>query len=180
MDRILLSAALLAGAGLLSLALACTGRAADYPTPEIREITALDVQDTVAYMMRGPLGNSGWSVGLTVRCAMHGPAEIEATAFFGGFPGAHHPVQLAVRGPAGTGERFGARVAGGPEAGFHSPQLRDPHDVERFVTAALQPGALISNGYRSFWNRVSAQRNQQVREEFLACVHRSRKLSGEP
>ncbi len=164
----------LALGGLLALALACTAPAPDYPTPEIREITALDVPDTVAYMMRSPLGNSGEYIGLAVRCAMHGPAEMEATAFFGGFPGAHHPVQLAVRRPDGTGERFGARVAGGPEAGFHSPQLRDPHDAERFVTAALQPGALISNGYRSFWNRASAPRNQQVREEFLACVHQSR------
>ena len=86
----------------------------------------------------------------------------------------HHPVQLAVRSPDGAVERFGAVLAGGPEAGFHSPQLRDPHDAQRFVTVALQPGALISNGYRSFWNRASEQRNQQVRDEFLACVQRPR------
>ena len=165
----------LALSGALALTPVCPGHAAPpYPTPEIREIAALDIKGMVAYAMRGALGNSGEYVGLAVRCAIHGPADIEATAFFGAFPGSHRPVQLAVRRPDGTGERFGAVLAGGPEAGFHSPQLRDPHDVERFVTVALQPGALISNGYRSFWNRTSAQRNQQVREEFLACVHRPR------
>ena len=144
-----------------------------WPTPEIGVIAALDVKDTVAYAMRGTLGHAGEVVGLAVLCPMHGPAEIQATAFFGAFPGAHRPVQLAVRGPDGTVERFGAVVAGGPEAGFHSPQLRDPYDAQRFVTVALQPGALISNGYRSFWNRASARRNQQVRDEFVACVQRS-------
>ena len=124
--------------------------------------------------MRGTLGTSGEVIGLAVLCAMHGSAEIQATAFFGTFPGAHRPVQLAVRGPGGTVERFGAVVAGGPEAGFHSPQLRVSHDAQRFVTAALQPGALVSNGYRSFWNRASARRNQQVRDAFVACVQRSR------
>ena len=144
------------------------------PTPEIREIVALKQQDMVAYAMRGTLGASGEYVGLAVLCALHGPADFEATAFFGAFPGAHRPVQLAVRSQNGAVERFGAVLRGGPEAGFHSPQLRDPHDAQRFAAAALQPGALISNGYRSFWNRASAQRNQQVREEFLACVQRPR------
>ena len=143
-----------------------------HPTPEIREIVALEQQDMVTYAMRGSLGDSGEYVGLAVLCAIHGPADFEATAFFGAFPGTRHPVQLAVRSPDGAVERFGAVLRGGPEAGFHSPQLRDPHDAQRFVTVALQPGALISNGYRSFWNRASEQRNQQVREEFLACVHR--------
>jgi len=163
----------LALGGLLALLLVGTGHPAPpWPTPEIREITALGGQDTVAYAMRGPLGDSGEVVGLAVLCALRGSAEIEVTAFFGAFPGAHRPLQLAARGPAGTVEHFGPVVRAGPESGFHSPQIRDPHDAERFVTVALQPGALISNGYRSFWNRASAQRNQQVREEFLACVHR--------
>ena len=163
----------LALSGALALLLIGIGRPAPpWPTPEIREITALDGQDTGAYAMRGPLGDSGEYVGLAVLCARQGPAEIQATAFFGTFPGAHRPVQLAVRGPDGTVEHFGPVVRAGPESGFHSPQLRDPHDAQRFVTVALQHGALISNGYRSFWNRASAPRNQQVREEFVACVQR--------
>ena len=163
----------LALGGLLALLAGIGHPAPPWPTPEIREIAAFEIKGKVAYGMRGPLGDSGEYVGLAVLCALHGPAEIEVTAFFRAFPGTHRPVQLAVRGPDGTVEHFGPVVRAGPESGFHSPQLRDPHDAQRFVTAALQPGALISNGYRSFWNRASAPRNQQVREEFLACVHRS-------
>lgn len=175
MDRTMLIRLLfLASAWTLFGAAALADAAPPQPTPEIRVIAALDIKGMVAYAMRGSLGNSGEYVGLAVLCAIHGQAEIKATAFFGAFPGAHHPVQLAVRSPAGAVERFGAVLAGGPEAGFHSPQLRDPHDAQRFVTVALQPGALISNGYRSFWNRASEQRNQQVRDEFLACVQRPR------
>ena len=159
-------------AALLAPALVGTAHAAPpWPTPEITQIDALaERPDTVAYAMRGMLGNSGEYVGLAVQCAPQGTAEPQVTAFFGAFPGPQHPVQLAVRNPDGTGEGFGPVVRAGPEAGFHSPQLTAPQDVVRFVQRALQPGALISNGYRSFWNRVSATRNQQVREEFLACV----------
>lgn len=157
------------------LALPVPGHTAPpWPTPEIREITALDMKDTVAYAMRGALGDSGEIVGLAVLCAARDEAALQVTAFFGAFPGPQHPVQLAVRSPDGTGEGFGPVVRAGPEAGFHSPQLTTPHDVERFVQRALQPGALISNGYRSFWNRVSAARNRQVRAEFLACVRQRR------
>ena len=162
-------------AGWLTVAPAWPGLSAPlHPTPEISQITALDMKDTVAYAMRGALGTSGEYVGLAVLCATRGPTKIEVTTFFGAFPGAHRPVQLAVRSPDGTGTRFGPVVAAGPASGFHSPQLRDPHDAERFVTVALQPGALISNGYRSFWNRASAERNQQVRADFLACVWQPR------
>lgn len=175
MDRTRLMRLLfLASAWTLFGVAASADAAPPWPTPEITEMTALDIQDTVAYAMRGPLGDSGEHVGLALLCARRGPAEIQATAFFGTFPGSHHPVQLAVRGPTGTVEHFGPVVAAGPESGFHSPQLRDPHDAQRFVTAALQPGALISNGHRSFWNRASAARNRQVRAAFLACVRQRR------
>ena len=160
---------------LFTAAPVCSALAAPpWPTPEISQITALNMKDTVAYAMRGALGTSGEYVGLAVLCATRGPTKIEVTTFFGAFPGAHHPVQFAVRSPDGTGTRFGPVVHAGPESGFHSPQLRDPHDAVRFVTVALQPGALISNGYRSFWNRASAQRNQQVRDEFLTCARTPR------
>ena len=162
----LLAVLLLVAAGMV-----CPCHAAPpWPTPEITRIDALGMKDTVAYAMRAPLGTSGEYIGLAVLCAARSSAKIEVTAFFGAFPGSHHPVQLAVRGPDGTVERFGPVVAAGPESGFHSPQLHDPPAAARFVTVALRPGALISNGYRAFWNRVSASRNRQVRGEFLACV----------
>ena len=143
-----------------------------WPTPEITQLDRLEAPHTVAYAMRGALGESGEYVGLAFLCATRGPAEIEVTAFFGAFPGSHHPVQLAVRGPDGTVERFGPVVKAGPESGFHSPQFTTPPDAARFVSSALRSGALISNGYRSFWNRVSVARNRQVRDEFLACLRR--------
>ena len=162
----LLAVLLLAAAGMV-----CPSHAAPpWPTPAITRIDALGMKDTVAYAMRAALGTSGEYVGLAVLCPARDETALQVTAFFGAFPGSHRPVQLAVRGPDGTVERFGPVVTAGPESGFHSPQLRDPHEAVRFVAVALQSGALISNGYRAFWNRVSAARNRQVRGEFLACV----------
>ena len=157
---------------LLPAVLICTAHATPpQPTPEIGQIDALGIQGMVAYAMRGALGTSGEYVGLAILCAARDDTEMQVTAFFGAFPGSHRPVQLAVRGPDGTTvERFGPVVAAGPESGVHSSQPRDPHEAIRFVSVALQSGALISNGYRSFWNRASAARNGQVRGEFLACV----------
>lgn len=71
--------------------------------------------------MRGALGTSGEYVGLAILCAARDDTEMQVTAFFGAFSGSHRPVQLAVRGPDGTVERFGPVVAAGPESGFHSP-----------------------------------------------------------
>ncbi len=122
-----------------------------WPTPEITQIDALDAPHAVAYAMRGELGDSGAYVGLALLCTTRGPTTIEVTAFFGAFPGSHHPVQLAVQSPNGTDEGVGPVVRAGPESGFHSPQITDPQDAGRFVRLALQPGALVSNGYRSFW-----------------------------
>ncbi len=165
---------IVAAAWTLFGAAARADAAPPWPTPEITQIEPLDHPHAVAYLMRAELGDTGIILGLTVLCAPHEPAALQVTTLFGAFPGPQHPVQLAVRRPDGTGEGFGPVVRGGPEAGFHSPQLTTPQEVERFVTSAFQPGALISNGYRSFWNRASAQRNQQVRDEVLACVHRVR------
>ena len=48
-------------------------------------------------------------------------------------------------------------------------------EAERFAGAALRPGALVSNGYRSFRNRTSETRNREVREAFIACLERMRR-----
>ena len=120
--------------------------------------------------MRAELGDSGFFVGLALICRAEDPAHAEATAYFSGFPEDRRPVQLAVRGAEGTAERFGRAVSGGPESGFHSPQVTDLQDLARFVGAALRPDALVSNGYRSFWNRASAARNAEVRGEMLGCL----------
>ncbi|MDE0005509.1 MAG: hypothetical protein OXQ29_22695 [Rhodospirillaceae bacterium] len=145
-----------------------------WPTPEIASIVELGNGDELVYGMRGKLGLTGHFVGLALTCSTKGGYNVEAMASFLGFPEDRRPLQLAVRGADGAIERFGPVVSAGPESGFHSPRLVEAGEVARFVIAALRPGALVSNGYRSFWNRVSERRNEVVREAFLACVRRSR------
>ena len=160
------------GTALFAASVAQAGET--WPTPAIAEIVDLEAPHTVAYAMRGELGNSGEHVGLGVICATRGPYAIEATAFFGAFPADRRPVQLAVRGRDGTVERFGPVVTAGPESGFHSPRIVDPAEARRFADAALRPGALVSSGFRSFRNRASEARNRKVREAFIACLGRAR------
>ena len=160
---------------LLAAALALPGAAQageTFPTPDIARIDELDIHGAAAWAMKGAFGDSDIAVGLAAVCAMEGPRRVEATAFFGAFPGDRRPVQLAVRIAEGTVERFGPVVSGGPEAGFHSPRIVDPAEVARFVRAAFRPGSLVSNGYRSFRNLASEARNRAVREAFLACLGR--------
>ena len=143
-----------------------------WPTPGIATILELGDGDELAYGMRGELGRTGHFVGLALICSKKGVKKVEAIASFLGFPEDRRPLQLAVRGEDGTIKRFGPVISAGPESGFHSPRMVEAGEVMRFVNAALRPGALVSNGYRSFWNRVSERRNEVVREAFLACVRR--------
>ena len=145
-----------------------------WPTPEIREIVKLEAPHTVAYAMRGELGTSGTLVGLGLACTMRGPRKVRATAFFGSLPADRRPVQVAVRGADGRVERFGRVVSAGPESGFHSPRFIEPGEAGRLAEAALRPGALVSNGYRSFWNRASEERNREARETFMGCLRSKR------
>lgn len=159
----------------LGICTACAGASdADetWPTPEIATILELGEGDELVYGMRGELGRTGHFVGLALICSMKGAYNVEAIASFLGFPEDRRPLQLAVRGEEGAIERFGPVISAGPESGFHSPRMVEAGEVTRFVNAALRPGALVSNGYRSFWNRVSERRNEVVREAFLACVRR--------
>ena len=158
---------------LMTAALAVSGAAQageTFPTPGIARIDALEIPRALAFGMKGALGNSGIAVGLAAVCATEGPRRVDVTAFFGGFPHDRRPVQLAVRTAEGTVERFGPVVSGGREAGFHSPKIVDPAEAARFAGAAFRPGSLVSNGYRSFWNRAGEARNRAVREALLACI----------
>lgn len=166
---------LLTKAALLAAAFALSGAAQageTFPTPGIAWIEELDIPGVAAWAMKGALGDSGITVGLAAVCAKEGPRRVEATAFFSGFPGDRRPVQLAVRIGEGTVERFGPVVSGGPGSGFHSPRIVDPVTAARFARAAVRPGSLISNGYRSFRNRAGEARNRAVLEAFIACSGR--------
>ena len=128
----------------------------------------------LAYAMRGRLGNTNTYLGLSLLCPRSTAKRVEITAYFGGFPADARPVQLAVRDAAGTVEHFGPAVRGSPASGFHSPRVTDPLQALEFVNAALQPGSLVSNGYRSFRNRASRADNERVRNAFIRCLRERR------
>ena len=141
-----------------------------FHTPEISRFEVVEGAFQVGYVMRGQLGETGHYVGLALACRTDGSGQSEITVFFSGFPHNRQPVQLAVRDAEGRVERFGQPVQAGPESGFHSPKVTGREEVERFIRIALKPGSLVSNGYRSFWNRVSQAENKRVAESFLGCA----------
>lgn len=161
-------AAALLGAAVLAASLA--GAASPRQPTEITDIVRIDVANSVAWAMDGAVSGMVVPLVLTV-CAERCPQCTEVTAFFGQFPPDGRPVQLAVRSPDGTVERFGPAVRGAPGA-MHSPAVAHPRDAERFALAALLPGAVISNGYESFRNRAGEARNREARETLLACLRR--------
>ena len=109
---------------------------------------------------------AGWGPGIALTC---GTAGVEFRAYFGPFPSDGRPVQLAVRLPDGRIERAGPVLRGGRATGFHDPELLGGPDARRIADAALVRGALVSNGYFSFYNGVSEASNRQVRGYVLAC-----------
>ncbi len=149
---------------LAGVVLAATGQqvpAQAVPTPEATEIEVVTRDSTTVWVLRGLIGDQGHAIGFALECTdrtavLHG--------HFGSFPADRRRVQMAVRTVAGSVERFGAVVSAEPRSGFHAPQLTDPADIDRFLRAALAPGSLISNGYRSVWNRVDADRLEEVRD----------------
>ena len=146
---------------------AAAGATAQVPTPQILQIEEMSTGDgSSAYFMRAPLADTGQMVGMAMAC----DPEAKVTVYFGAFPPARIPVQLGIRTPDGRVERFGTVVRHcGPRCGFHSPELTDPLETGRFLDAALRNGALISNGYNSFWNRADPERNRQMRAIMNAC-----------
>ena len=155
---------------LLASAIGAAPAARQYATPEIREVEEVEANGQHAYILRGELGNTGWHVGFTATCNNR---QLEVTVFFGSFPAQGTLVQLAIRTAGGGIERFGPVVrASGPRSGFHSPRLTDPREVTRFLDNALETGALVSNGYRSFWNRVPPAQNRNALNRMRACARR--------
>ena len=106
-------------------------------------------------------------IGFVLTCAAGGNLHVALT--FGPYPSSG-AVQLAVRSPDGSIQRFGDPLPAPSSGASHDPSLEAPADQRRFLRAALQTGALLSNGYRSFWNRVPPDRNARVRADALACL----------
>ena len=154
-------------AAFFVLALGAAAAAQQWPTPEIRLIEEVEANGQRAYVMRGELGNTGEHLGLLTVC---NNGQLEVTVFFGSFPPRGTPVQLAVRTVGGNVQRFGPVVRGsGPRSGFHGPQITAPREIARFLDNALVTGALVSNGYRSFWNRLSPAQNRDALARIRSC-----------
>ncbi len=134
------------------------------PTPQVTQLQPVVGDDRRGYLLRAPTPGGGRGfIGVYVVCGLF-DERLTVAASFGLFPEDGRPVQLAVRSATGAIDRFGPVVRhSGSESGFHSPLLEDPEDVERFVAVAFRSGALISNGYRSIWNRVDEAQNAQAR-----------------
>ena len=129
----------------------------------IEEITGMEGQVAV---MRTPMADGGYHIGIAASCEEQGAV---ITVSMGPFPADYRPVQLAVRTVEGDTERFGPVLQLGIEHGFHSPRLEEESEIDRFLGAALQPGALVSNGFYSFFNRAGEAAAAAFREVVAGC-----------
>ena len=142
------------------------------PTPEVRTLEDVSGEDgsEVAYVLRAPFGDGGDMLGVVLTCMPGG--ALQGATYFGGYPPDGRPVQLAVRAADGRIERFGQVERGTPASGFHAPMLNHPAEAWRFAEAALGDGALISNGYRSLWNRAGPASNQSAQLRLRDCMRK--------
>ena len=140
-------------------------RAATPSVTGVEEMTAEDEEGTAA-VMRTPVAGGEYHVGIAAGCDEQGAV---VTVSLGAFPADYRPVQLAVRTVDGDTERFGPVLKLGIEHGFHSPRLEDEDEIERFLAGALQRGALISNGFHSFFNEAGEAAAETIREVLAGC-----------
>lgn len=155
-------------AAALTAPAATPSPAAQRPTPEIarvQEIKTAPGQAAWLFIEDDPSREN--PLGMVLAC-MPGN-RVEARTYLGFFPADRRPLQLAVRRPDGSVERFGPVFTAGPEAGFNDTLLNDPATVRRFTRAVLRNGSLVSNGYNSFRNRLPDPRNRELLEALRAC-----------
>ena len=135
-------------------------------TPTVQGVERFEAEGSTVTVMRVQPDGLDWYMGMSGTCT---DGQAVLNVFLGPFPGSQRPVQLAVRGPEERTEHFGDILQGGPEHGFHSPVLDDDDDIERFIGLALQTGALVSNGYNSFFNQADEDANAEFREAVVNC-----------
>ena len=142
------------------------GSGGQIPTPNIGTVEQIqNGDDTVTVMRIQPPGFDSY-LGMAAHCTAQQPV---LTIFLGPFPHDYRAVQLAVRAPDGRTEHFGRIVRAGAEHGYHSPLLENEEDIAQFTELALQTGALISNGYNSFFNQADPADNSTFRDALSAC-----------
>ena len=100
-------------------------------------------------MMRAPMPGTDWYVGLAALC---NDGEPSIRVQLGSFPERTQTLQLAVQAADGSIERFGPAFEADSTSGFHTPEIAGRNEIERFLRSAFTPGALVSNGFNSFFN----------------------------
>ena len=136
------------------------------PTPTLGPVQALDGPDgnVVAVAARALLGEQ--VLGLGISCEI--PSRPLLNVYLGAFPTPGRRLQLAVRRADGRIERFGPVFTAGTRSGFHSPQL-DGADLDRFLAAIRGNGALVSNGFNSYFVRYGEADHASLRRFVDAC-----------
>ena len=136
-------------------------------TPRVTELTVLDAGGERALVLSAPMPGAAWRVGLVSVCRGGQP---QILVMLGAFPQVSAALQLAVRLPSGEVERFGPVFRANSSAGFHSPEIVEPPEINRFFAAAFVPGALVSNGYNSFFNDASPEAARRFRDNLAGCA----------
>ena len=153
-----------------ALLVASTVRAQERePTPEARSYRLVSgAPGTSAVILVASL-RGGDRIGFALVCPQE--ARPELSVHFGAWPSRPTPLQLAVRRPDGRVWRHGAAEvrSGGPQSGSVRYDLVDSAAIRGFLDAATRPGALISNGYNSVWNRTSVPASNAARTAATAC-----------
>jgi len=136
------------------------------PTPTLGPVETFNTPDgqILAVGARVVLGEQ--VLGLAIDCET--PSRPRLTVYLGGFPSPARRLQLAVRRADGRIERFGPVFSAGRMSGFHSPQL-DGADLGRFLAAIREDGALVSNGFNSYFVRWSDAEHASLRRFADAC-----------
>ena len=136
------------------------------PTPTLGPVQTLDGPggNAAAMLARALLGEQ--VLGLSISCESR-PRPL-LTVYLGAFPTPARRLQLAVRRTDGRIERFGPVFTADARSGFHSPQL-DNSDLDRFLAAIRGNGALVSNGFNSYFVRYREADHASLRRFVDAC-----------
>ena len=132
-----------------AIAMACAP-AAEAPTPTVGSLEAVRDSETEVLLARVTVG--GAVVGFALSCDDARPLM---AVYLGPFPSRLQALQLATRTAGGAVTRFGGAFRADAASGLHSPQLAGD-DLDGFLQAVLEPGTLVSNGYRSYRESVGS------------------------
>ena len=139
------------------------------PTPEAHSYEMpSDAPGTTVVALVAPL-QGGERIGFALLCQQDATPELRIQ--FGPWPSRPTPLQLAVRRPDGSVWRHGVAEhrSGGPRSGSVSYHLVDPAAIRGFLDAGTRPGALISNGHNSLWNRTRPAASNAARATISTC-----------